>query len=135
MRVLVLDGNENQAVAAVRSLAAAGHEVYVGADSSWSKASCSRGSRGSFKYTAPQISVDEFIQEIIAEVEKYPGTLVLPMTERATIPLSERRDQIETAGGLLVLPSHDRVLQAFDKQRTTELARPLDIPAPTTKAI
>ena len=38
MRVLVLDGNENQAVACVRSLAKGGHVVSVGADSSWSKA-------------------------------------------------------------------------------------------------
>ena len=31
MRILVLDGNQNQAVASVRSLADAGHEVLVGA--------------------------------------------------------------------------------------------------------
>ena len=30
MKIMVLDGNENQAVACVRSLSQAGHEVYVG---------------------------------------------------------------------------------------------------------
>ena len=35
MNVLVLDGNENQAVAATRSLARAGHDVHVGAETGW----------------------------------------------------------------------------------------------------
>ena len=38
MRVLVLDGNQNQAVACVRSLAKQGHSVLVGSTTSWSKA-------------------------------------------------------------------------------------------------
>ena len=46
LRVFVLDGNENQAVACVRSLAAAGHDVHVGSDSRWSKAGWSRFCRG-----------------------------------------------------------------------------------------
>ena len=135
MRVLVLDGNENHAVAAVRSLAAAGHDVYVGADSSWSKAGCSRYSKGSFRYTAPQVAVDEFVARIVSEVKKHDGTLVLPMTERTTMPLSERRDEIFNAGGLMVLPPHEVVLQAFDKRRTTELAKSLGVEVPATTVI
>jgi predicted ATP-grasp superfamily ATP-dependent carboligase len=135
MRVLVLDGNENQSVAAVRSLAAAGHDVYVGADSTWSKAGCSRWSKGSFIYTSPQVAVEEFVEGIVSELKRHSGALVLPMTERTTMPLSERRDQIAAAGGLLVLPSHERVLQAFDKRRTTELARSLGIVVPATSII
>lgn len=135
MRVLVLDGNENQSVAAVRSLAAAGHDVYVGADSSWSKAGCSRYSKGSFTYTAPQVAVDEFVDRIVGEVKKHAGTLVLPMTERTTMPLSERREEIFAAGGVLVLPPHETVLKAFDKRRTTELASSLGIQVPATTVI
>ena len=135
MRVLVLDGNENQSVAAVRSLAAAGHEVHVGADSTWSKAGCSRWSKGSFTYTAPQVAVDEFVRAIISEVRNHAGALVLPMTERTTMPLSETREQIKAAGGVLVLPPHELVLQAFDKRRTTELAQSLGVTVPRTRII
>ncbi|HEY0762110.1 MAG TPA: ATP-grasp domain-containing protein [Pyrinomonadaceae bacterium] len=135
MRVLVLDGNENQSLAAVRSLAAAGHDVYVGADSSWSKAGCSRYSKGSFTYTPPQVAVDEFVDRIVSEVKGHDGTLVLPMTERTTMPLSERRDEILAAGGLMVLPPHEVVLQAFDKRRTTDLAKSLGVQVPATTVI
>ena len=122
MRVLVLDGNENQSVAAVRSLAATGHRVVVGSDSSWSKAGWSRAASGTFMYPAPQIAMDGFLDRVVAEVGREPGTLVLPMTERTTIPISSHREQIFRAGGRLVLPDHEIVMRAFDKQQTTRLA-------------
>ena len=52
MRILVLDGNENQAVACVRSLGRAGHDVTVGAPTRWSKAGWSRFGKGTFVYTS-----------------------------------------------------------------------------------
>src|SRR5205814_1262180 len=115
MRVLVLDGNENQAVAAVRSLARAGHRVFVGAPARWSKAGWSRACRGTFTYPAPQDDRDAFLARVVAETRRQPGALVLPMTERTTLPLSEQRDAVLAAGGKLVLPPHETVLRAFDK--------------------
>src|SRR4030095_832245 len=135
MRVLVLDGNENQSVAAVRSLAAAGHTVVVGSDSSWSKAGWSRGASATFTYPAPQTAMDGFLERIISELRREPGTLVLPMTERTTIPISSRREQIFKAGGRLVLPDHEIVMRAFDKQQTTALAQSLGITTPQTSVI
>jgi predicted ATP-grasp superfamily ATP-dependent carboligase len=132
MKVLVLDGNENQAVAAVRALRAQGHEVVVGADSLWSKAGWSRAATRVFNYPAPQVNMDAFVECIIAELRESPGALVLPMTERTTIPISKRRDEIIQAGGLLVLPAHEIVMRAFDKRQTTELARSLGIAVPVT---
>lgn len=135
MKVLVLDGNENHAVAAVRALSAEGHEVIVGADSSWSKAGWSRAATSAFSYVAPQVNMDAFVERIIVELRKSPGMLVLPMTERTTIPISRRRDEIIQAGGLLVLPAHEIVMRAFDKRQTTELARSLGIAVPVTTPI
>ena len=132
MRVLVLDGNENQAVAAVRSLAAAGHEVHVGSSTSWSKAGLSRDAKTSFRYPAPQDGADAFVAAIAAEAAHMPGTLVIPMTERTTLPLSAHRDQIAAVEGKLVLPAHDAVLEAFDKRATTRLAESLGIDVPRT---
>ncbi len=132
VRVLVLDGNENQAVACVRSLGRAGHRVRVGSERRWSKAAWSRFAQGSFTYAAPQHDVRAFIQSILAEIAGHPGTVVLPMTERTTLPLSKRRETIEAAGGILVLPSHTSLLRAFDKAQSTELARSVGLSVPWT---
>lgn len=138
MRVLVLDGNQNQAVAAVRSLAAAGHTVEAGDSTSWNKAAWSRFAQRSFQYPSPQKQAEAFvtcIAELVAfgaEAARKMPTLVMPMTEASTLALSLHRDRIFRAGGLMVLPSHDRVLRAFDKQQTTELAQSLGIAVPRT---
>jgi predicted ATP-grasp superfamily ATP-dependent carboligase len=135
MRVLVLDGNENQAVAAVRGLAAASHSVAVGSDSRWSKAAWSRACTETFTYPPPDRDAAAFVASIAAAAAAAPGTLVLPMTERTTLPLSERRRAIVAAGGRLVLPPHETVLRAFDKEQTTNLARRLGIRVPTTATV
>lgn len=137
MRVLVLDGNQNQAVAAVRSLAAAGHTVLVGDSTSWNKAGWSRFASKSFQYPSPQRQAEAFvgrIAELVAGEPRIsaPPTLVMPMTEATTLALSFHRERILSAGGLMVLPSHEQVLRAFDKQQTTELARALGIAVPWT---
>jgi predicted ATP-grasp superfamily ATP-dependent carboligase len=135
MRIVVLDGNENHAVAATRSLAAVGHHVIVGSESSWSKAGWSRHARGSFEYPSPERSSADFIDAVIAEVIKENVSLVLPMTERTTLPISARREELFALGTDLVLPSHDVVLGAFDKQRTTALAQSLGIDVPQTNVV
>jgi predicted ATP-grasp superfamily ATP-dependent carboligase len=135
MTVFVLDGNENQAVAAVRSLARAGHRVLVGADTSWSKAGWSRACAGTFVYPSPEQDAKAFIRAMLARLESEPGALVQPMTERTTLPLSRDRDAVLRAGGRLVLPDHRTVMRAFDKQQTTELARSLGVDVPATRRI
>jgi predicted ATP-grasp superfamily ATP-dependent carboligase len=135
VRILVLDGNENHAVACVRSLAKAGHEVSVGADTSWSKAGWSKYCQSSFVYPAPQENSEAFVERIAEEARRFPGTLVLPMTERTTLPLSAYRDVIFATGANMVLPPHEIVLRAFDKQETTKIAQRLGISIPQTFVI
>ena len=135
MRILVLDGNENQAVACVRSLGRAGHEVTVGAPAGWSKAGWSRFGRGTFVYPAPSDDADAFVACIAAEAARERGTLVLPMTESTTLPLSQYRATVEAAGGRLVLPPHETLLRAFDKQHTTMLAASLGVDVPQTTVV
>jgi predicted ATP-grasp superfamily ATP-dependent carboligase len=132
MKILVLDGNENQAVTCVRSLARAGHRVSVGASTTWSKAGWSRFAESSFTYPAPQDSDEAFVARIRDEAALEPGTLVMPVTERTTLPLSARREEILAAGGRLVLPPHETVLRAFDKTETTRLASSLGVTVPKT---
>jgi predicted ATP-grasp superfamily ATP-dependent carboligase len=135
MNVLVLDGNQNQAVACIRSLAHAGHTVYAAEAASWSKAGWSRASSGSFRYPAPQRQVEPFIAALSAFVQRRAGTLVLPMTEATTLPVSSYRESLISAGARLVLPDHTDLLRAFDKAETTRLAASLGITVPKTVTV
>jgi predicted ATP-grasp superfamily ATP-dependent carboligase len=135
MNVLVLDGNQNQAVACMRSLAHAGHTVYAAEAASWSKAGWSRTSSGSFRYPAPQQQVEAFIAALSAFVQRRAGTLVLPMTEATTLPVSSYRESLISAGARLVLPDHTDLLRAFDKAETTRLAASLGITVPKTVTV
>ncbi len=135
MNVLVLDGNENQAVACTRALARAGHRVSVGADTSWSKAGWSRACTSSFVYPSPQRDVNAFIERIAAQIDQTSGALIVPMTERSTLPISEHRARLISAGARLVLPPHEVVLRAFDKAETTRLAQEVGLTVPNTTAL
>ena len=131
----MLDGNQNQAVASVRSLSNAGHQVLAGESSSWSKAGWSRSCRGTFRYPDPQDDVSGFVARISEVAGPQSGTLVLPMTEATTLPLSAERDMLLAAGARLVLPSHADVLRAFNKEETVRLATSLGIAVPKTTVI
>lgn len=135
MNALVLDGNENQSVAAVRALGAAGHAVWAGADTAWSKAGWSRACARTFRYASPEADAERFVASLLAAVSRTGGALILPMTERTTLPVSIARDRLAAAGGRLVLPPHETVLRAFDKEHTTDLARRLGIDVPATATI
>lgn len=135
MNVLVLDGNQNQAVASVRSLARAGHTVFAGAAAAWSKAGWSRACSETFRYPSPQGPVERFIEAIAGFVRARPGTLVLPMTEATTLPLSTHRDSLVAAGARLILPDHCDLLRAFNKNETTSLAASLGVAIPKTRVV
>lgn len=135
MKVFVLDGGENQAVACVRSLARQGHQVLVGATTRWSKAGSSRYCYRTFTYLDPVHDCGAFVQALAKEIEMCGGGLVLPMTERTTLPISARRELFLERGGSLVLPPHSSVLQALDKSRMIALAESLGIQIPRSHVV
>ena len=132
MRVLVLDGNENHAVAATRALARAGYRVVVGSADAWSKAGWSRYAAASFTYASPDSDPVAFVQRLVQELRENGPAVVMPMTETSTIPVSMHRDEIAAAGGMTVLAPHDVLLRVFDKNAMTELAKSLGIAVPRT---
>jgi predicted ATP-grasp superfamily ATP-dependent carboligase len=132
MRILVLDGNQNQAVACVRSLAPQGHTVWVGESAPWSKAGWSRYCAGSFHYASPQLQPERFLDDLVAESQKEPGTFVLPVTEASTLVISAHRERFTAVRARLVLPGHADLLRAVDKSQTTDLAQSLGLVVPRT---
>jgi predicted ATP-grasp superfamily ATP-dependent carboligase len=135
MRILVLDGNQNQAVACVRSLAAQGHTVWTGESSHWSKAGWSRYSSGSFQYAAPPTDPEKFLTDILKQAQKEAGTLVLPMTEATTLLISTHRERLAAVGARFVLPDHSDLLRAIDKSQTTSLAQSIGMVVPQTHPV
>ncbi len=131
----MLDGNQNQAVASVRSLADAGHEVLVGEASPWSKSGWSRLCRGTFQYPHPEKDAAGFIARISEIAKQQPATLVLPMTEATTLPVSAQRDALLSEGAGLVLPDHADLLRAFNKDEMVQLAASTGIAVPNTVAV
>lgn len=131
----MLDGNENQAVAATRSLGRAGFDVSVGADTTRSKAAWSRFANASFRYTAPASDAEGFVRDIRARVASTGDALVMPMTERSTLPLSTHRDALARDGARFVLPAHADLMRAFDKETVRRLAGDLGIAVPETKVV
>ena len=135
MRILVLDGNQNQAVASARSLADSGHEVLVGESNSWSKAGWSRFAKGTFAYVNPEKDSAGFIERISEIAKQRSHTLVLPMTESTMLPISAHREALLSNGARLVLPDHADVLRAFNKNEMVQLARSMGIAVPRTIAV
>ena len=122
-------------MASVRSLTRAGHTVTVGSSSRWSKAGWSRYCTGTFQYPSVTENAEAFVRRVAEEARTVANTLVLPMTEQTTLPISANREVIQEAGGRLALPSHETIVQAFDKQQTFQLASSLGIVVPRTLVI
>jgi predicted ATP-grasp superfamily ATP-dependent carboligase len=134
MRVLVLDGNQNQAVACVRSLSKKGHKVLVGNTSGWSKAGWSRSCAGHFVYPSPRDGT-RLIACLAEMARTETSTLILPMSDATTLMISANRDVLLQAGAQLVMPAHEDVLRASDKSYTTKLAESLGIAVPQSCVI
>lgn len=132
MKIIVLDGNQNQAVACVRSLARQGHIVWAGESRTWSKAGWSRYCSGSFRYASPHTDPQKFLADVVAESRKQSGTLILPMTEATTLLISAHRKLFTAVGARFVLPDHADLLRAVDKSQSTALAQSLGIAIPKT---
>lgn len=132
MRVLLLDGQVNPAVAAVRSLGRAGQRVLVGSSGTWSKAGWSRYASGSFTYPSAQNDVEGFVSRIAALAGEEAGTLVFPITEKTVMTLSEHRSLIEATGACMVMPPHSVMLRAYDKAYTTRTAAEVGVETPRT---
>jgi predicted ATP-grasp superfamily ATP-dependent carboligase len=134
VKILVLDGNQNQAVACVRSLSKKGHKVYVGNTSRWSKAGWSRFCSGQFAYPSPRDG-NRLITFLADMVRSAPGTLVMPMSDATTLMISANRHVLLQAGAKFVMPAHEDVLRAADKSYTTRLAQSLGIAVPRSWVI
>src|SRR5918992_3368464 len=98
--VLVTDGEHRAALAVVRSLGRAGHDVQVASSSPWSLAGASRYVRGRRTVTNPLAAPDQFVDDIRRLIRAHGIRTVIPITDEALLALVSRRDDL----GDVVLP-------------------------------
>lgn len=130
-RVLVLDGQTNQALACVRSLGRAGYDVLVAATRPRPLASWSRFARERFRLRGETVAA---FGELRRWASERGVNVVLPLTERACILCNHEREQWEAAG-ITVGSAPDELLRlAFDKATTVDIARRSGVAVPPTRA-
>ena len=128
-RILVLDGQTNQALACARSLGAAGYEVKVASHQRMALAAWSRHCSGSFHLKGQTVEAFAALREwAVSE----GVSIILPMTERSCLLCNADRASWEKAG-ITVGSAPDEMLQAaFDKAVTIRRAQRLGVSVPLT---
>lgn len=114
--VIILDGHLRSALAAVRSLGAAGYQVVCGSHRRTGLALFSQHTHRRFRYPSPLQSLVGFQQAVAAMTRQYDDPIVYAFSDAT----------------FLALNHSEHIAIAFDKRRTVVLAQELGIPVPRT---
>jgi predicted ATP-grasp superfamily ATP-dependent carboligase len=127
--VLVTDGDNRAALAIVRSLGRAGHEVVVGEKRAPALAQVSRYCSRRFVYPDPVSAPDEFMSVLVEAVRDRQVEALLPVSDITTMLVTEHRDRF---GRSCAVPfaRHEVIQRAADKVDVLQTAARLGIPAP-----
>jgi predicted ATP-grasp superfamily ATP-dependent carboligase len=128
-RILVLDGQTNQALACVRSLGKAGHVVKVASHQRMSLGAWSRFCSGSFHLDGQTVEAFASLREWAT---RQGITIVLPLTERSCVLCNADRPAWEKAGMKLGCAPDEMLQAAFDKAITVRRAEALGVGVPRT---
>tara|TARA_R110001583_G_scaffold154316_1_gene305987 strand:+ start:16817 stop:18502 length:1686 start_codon:yes stop_codon:yes gene_type:complete len=117
------------ALAITRSLGRQGIQVILASPEKDPIASRSRYVHAYHQYSDPSEDCAAFLDQVAGLIERYQPDLVIPVTEKTLIPLSEQRKRFADLA-VLALPPADALVTVLDKQATAELALSLQIPTP-----
>jgi predicted ATP-grasp superfamily ATP-dependent carboligase len=115
MRVLVTDGEQRSALAVVRSLGRAGHEVLVAASSSPSLAAASRHCARPLVLPGPLARPEEFGEALPRAIGEEGVEAVFPVTDASLSVALAVRDRIEEHGALLPFAERSAYQDISDK--------------------
>lgn len=132
--ILILDGDQLSSLAIVRSLGRKGLTISVAAADNKAICRYSKYTNHFFTYPNPLVDVDGFCQTISEQLSKEEYTLLIPVTELTTLPLSRIREEIELKTTLAL--ADDKALEwVTDKAKTFSLADKLGVPIPKSHYI
>ncbi len=126
--IVVIPANNNISLTVVRSLARAGYHVIAFASDA-GVAPLSRHCHETVRLTGAPLA-----DQLLAFVERRPGTFVVGLGELEIQALNLRREAL-AAHATLLFPSEAQFMLALDKPRTLEIARSVGVPVPRTVAL
>jgi predicted ATP-grasp superfamily ATP-dependent carboligase len=118
--VLVTDGEQRAALAAVRSLGQAGYRVLVASTTGKSLAGASRCAAADLAAGDPLAAPALFADSVAAAVRAEQVAVVLPITDAALLALLPRREALRPA--VIPFPALERVREVADKRAVVEAA-------------
>jgi predicted ATP-grasp superfamily ATP-dependent carboligase len=128
LRILVTDGEQRAALAVVRSLGAAGHEIAVVSNSGRSLAGASRYCRRDHAAPDPLAESDDYGTAVLDLVERHSIDFLIPITEaslRVLLPLRSRLGKT-----ILPFPDAETFARVSDKESILAAARDLGVAVP-----
>ncbi|MEP4676530.1 MAG: hypothetical protein ABJZ99_01245, partial [Lentilitoribacter sp.] len=130
-RILVFDGNQRAALAALRSLGSKGLWVAVGETSPESLAGSSQYCSHRLNYPDPFDNPRQFFESVLFQIEKLGVTFLLPITEATTYVLLKYRTELPEPV-ILPFPGTGAVEQIANKNELFAMAQRLAVPTPQT---
>jgi protein-tyrosine-phosphatase/predicted ATP-grasp superfamily ATP-dependent carboligase len=127
-RILVLDADMVPALTIARSLSRRGCEVTVASHTSRPLSSFSNAVRACLQYPDPLSATEAFIEWLLAHLRTVSYELVIPVTERTLLAISNRRAQFSHQK--IAMPDAHSLEIALDKSQTLALADQLGVPRP-----
>ncbi len=131
--VLVTDGEERAALAAVRSLGRAGYSVFVCTARERSLAGASRYAKAEASVPSALSDPDGFTEEVERSVRRWSVRVLLPVSEAALLALLPVRGRF--AGVRIPFPAMDVFQAISDKGRVLGCARELGIAVPSYRTL
>lgn len=132
-RVLVTDGEQRAALAMVRSLGRAGHDVWVASARRRSLAGGSRWSRGEALTADPLAAPERFVDDVRAAIARWRIDTLLPVSEPALLALLPARDAL--ADVLLPFPPAEVFRRLCDKGELLAAAPRAGIAVPEQRTL
>ena len=134
MRVLVVDGSERPALAAVRSLGHQGFDVTVGAEVAPSLAGLSRHCARTVKYPSPHEHRDAFDGFLLGWAQRERFDVLIPVSDVTTGAVIARQQSLSRYTAFAVPPA-SAFETVTDKARLSDLANRCNVPSPRTAVV
>ncbi len=131
MRVLVTDGGNRNALAAVRALGRRGFEVWTGHRNRRAQSFYSRYCSRNIRYPAPSRDYGRFVEFMLDFLNRRPCDVLLPTSDYSTLFASTHREELAPLIRLAV-PDAGALSIAMDKTRTLAVAQRLGLEVPLT---
>ena len=126
--ILVTDGEQRAALACVRSLGAAGHQVIVGSSRDKSIAGASRFAEAQVRLPDPLTECDGFLQTMSGVVRDRRVEVLLPVTEQSLLPVLGAPDRFPNV--TIPFARLEQFERISNKAEVTRLASAIGIAVP-----